>query len=275
MSTLARLCHGLPSPVCLSLRSTHASIVFLPMNIAFVDMDMRNGSPSNHALKLPLVLVLIGALLPSGHAFGQSPPSQSPPEGPEPGDTRGPGEEWDPEEECEDRDDDGDCDPIYAALGTLFAESLPYVTDGARISYGRVPGGSAYGGRLEWTLYRLQGRRLMIGAGVWTAPAKMLQPGTDGRPFQPGVRDGTFSLSLGGSASLVDVGLPAGQSVRAVGEATALVGDPGGQLRLTIGPRYQVAVEQRTLEVDLVAGTNLGAEGFAPRVGLRIGWTWD
>lgn len=235
-------------------------------------MNPFRRTSSHRTLHVASALALAIVLLLTGPAFGQAVPAENPPEGakgPLPGDTRSPGEE------CEDHDDDGDCDPIYAALGTLVAEYLPHITDGARTSHGWMPGGGAHGGRLEWTLHRSQGRRLMLGVGAQAAPVRALQPEAEGRPFQPRGRDGAFALTLGGSGPLGDLGLPAECSFRGVAETTLLVGDPGRQLRLTIGPRYRIGLDQNALTVDLVVGTNLGTEGLAPRVGLRIGWTWD
>lgn len=235
-------------------------------------MDMLSRNPSNQALQLPWALVLAGALLLPGQTRGQSIPTEHPPEdprSPQIEDTRDPGDE------CEDHDDDGDCDPVSAALGVVIVEYLPQLTDGVRMGYGRTLGGSAYGGRLEWTLHKSQGRRLMLGAGTWIAPTKMLQPGMDDQSLQPSGRDGAFSLTLGGSAPLEDLGFPAGRSFQGVAETTVLVGDPSRQLRLAVGPRYRVDLDQKALMVDLVVGTNLSAESFAPRVGLCIGWTWD
>ncbi len=275
-----RLARGVAyaGPARLGWGPTHASIVLPPTTIASIDMDTRSRTPLGQALRLSLVPLLAGALLLPECTHGQSIPPQSPPEGPEgpqPGDARSPGEEWGPEEECEDHDEDGDCDPIHDALGIVFAEYLPSLTDGVQVGYGRAPGGTVYGGRLEWTLRRSQGRRLMLGAGTWIAPTGMLRPESDESPLRYTGHDGAFALTLGGSLPPEDLGLPARRSVRGIAEATVLVGDPGRQLRLSVGPRYRVALNRRDLTVDLVVGTNLSTESFAPRVGLRIGWIWD
>jgi hypothetical protein len=160
----------------------------------------------------------------------------------------------------------------------VFAEHLPHLTDGVQVSYGRAPAGNVYGGRLEWTLRRSQGRRLLLGAGTWIAPAGMLRPKVDEPLRQPTGRDGAFALTLGGSVPLEDLGLPAGRSVRGVAEATVLVGDPGHALRLSVGPRYRVALQgkaRKALTIDLVVGANLSPRNVAPRIGLRIGGLWD
>jgi len=241
-------------------------------------MDMPNRHPSDQAPKLSLALVLVGALLLAGGAFGQSLPAEHPPigpEGPRPGDTRGPEDIRGPGDECEDHDEDGDCDPIYAALGVVVAEYLPSLTDGVQVSYGRAPGGGVYGGRLEWTLHRSQGRRLLLGAGTWIAPTGMLRPEVDESLRQPTGRDGAFALTMGGSVPLEDLGLPAGRSVRGVAEATVLVGDPGRQLRLSVGPRYRAPLTQTDLTIDLMVGANLSGEHVVPRIGLRVGRLWD
>lgn len=242
---------------------------------------MPNRTPSNQALRLSLALVLVGTLLLPGGAFGQSIPAENPPadpEGPRPGDTRGPEDVRGPEDGCEDHDEDGDCDPTYEVLGTVFAEHLPHLTDGVQVSYGRAPAGNVYGGRLEWTLQRLQGRRLLLGVGTWIAPTRMLRPKVDEPLRQPTGRDGAVALTLGGSVPLRDLGLSAGRSVRGVAEATVLIGAPGRQVRLSVGPRYRVALQgeaRKALTIDLVVGANLSAETVAPRIGLRVGRLWD
>jgi hypothetical protein len=179
-----------------------------------------------------------------------------------------------PHDDCEHRRDD-ECHPVGTVLGIVIAEYLPQLTDGARFGYGRAPGGSAYTGRLEWTLTRSQGRRLSLGAGAWIAPRKMLHPTAPGRAVQPVGRDGAFSLTLGGSLPLQDLGMPAAASFRGVAEATVLVGDPSRQLRLSLGPRYRVPVGPEALAIDLVVGANVSARAIAPRVGLRVGGLWD
>jgi hypothetical protein len=157
----------------------------------------------------------------------------------------------------------------------VIAEYLPQLTDGARFSYGRAPGGGHYTGRLEWTLTGSKGRRLSLGAGAWIVPRKTLQPAAPDRAVQPVGRDGAFSLTLGGSLPLEDLGIPSAASFRGVAEATVLVGDPGRQLRLSLGPRYRLPVGPRALAIDLVVGANLSAQAIAPRVGLRVGGLWD
>ena len=80
---------------------------------------------------------------------------------------------------------------------------------------------------------------------------------------------------MSGSVPLEDLGLPAGRSVRGVAEATVLVGDPGRQLRLSVGPRYRAPLTQTDLTIDLVVGANLSGEHVVPRIGLRVGRLWD
>ena len=102
----------------------------------------------------------------------------------------------------------------------------------------------------------------------------MLRPEADGTPRYTG-RDGAFALTLGGSVPLRDLGLSVGRSVRGVAEATALVGDPGRQVRLSAGPRHRAASRRADVTIDLVVGANLSPQNVAPRIGLRIGGLWN
>ena len=215
------------------------------------------------ALQMVLAGVLAGALLLPGPALGQS--------------TLSPEEIHGTDGDCEHQDDEEECNPIATVLGVVIAEYVPYLTDGVQINYGQAPGGSVYGGRLEWTLQKSQGRRLLLGIGTWIAPTRMLRPEADGTPRYTG-RDGAVALTLGGSVPLRDLGLSAPRSVRGVAEATVLVGDPGHALRLSVGPRYRVALQgkaRKALTIDLVVGANLSPRNVAPRIGLRIGGLWD
>jgi len=244
--------------------------------------DTLDQGVSGRAIRLVSGLAVMCMLLP-GLALGQPEGAERPPwelEDPRIGD--GPlvgedpvGKDLSPTgDDCEHRRNE-ECKPIWAVLGVIIAEYLPQLTDGVRMSYGRMLGGSTYGGRLEWTLDSSKGRRLALGAGVQVAPNRALRLGEKKRALRPSGRDGVFSITLGGSVPAGDLGLWGREALRVTGEATALLGDPGRQLRLTIGPRYRLPVGPKTLAVDLVAGTNLGPRGFAPRVGLRIGWSWD
>lgn len=239
--------------------------------------DTLDQGMSERAIRLVSGLVVMCMLLP-GSALGQPGGTErSPwkPEDPRIGDDPLVGEDPGPTgDDCEHRRDE-ECEPIWAVLGVVIAEYLPQLTDGARMTYGQMLGGSTYGGRLEWTLDSSEGRRLALGTGVQVAPSRALRLGEEKRALRPSGRDGAFSVTLGGSVPAGDLGLSGREALRVTGEATALLGDPGRQLRLTIGPRYRLPVGPKTLAVDLVAGTNLGTQGFAPRVGLRIGWTWD
>jgi len=238
-------------------------------------MNAFHHDSANWVFQATSIPVLAGVLLLPGPVLGQIDAPGWGPGSPEtPLVMDGPGSGG----ECE-RGRDEDCDPVWAVLGVVLAEYLPQLTDGIRMSYGWMPGGSAYGGRLEWTLHSSQGRRVALGTGMWVAPLRALRPepadaSRRGGPARPSGRDGAVSISVGGSMPIGE-GLSARQTIRAVGEATVLVGDPGRQIRLGLGPRYRVPVHSKVLTVDLVAGTNLGASGLAPRVGLRLGLTWD
>ena len=219
-----------------------------------------NMSVAPRALQMVLAGVLAGALLLPGPALGQS--------------TLPPEEIHGTDGDCEHQDDEEECNPIATVLGVVIAEYVPYLTDGVQINYGQAPGGSVYGGRLEWTLRQSQGRRLLLGVGTWTAPTGMLRPEADGTPRYTG-RDGAVALTVGGSVPLRDLGLSAPRSVRGVAEATALIGDPGQELRLSVGPRYRAASGRADVTIDLVIGANLSPQNVAPQVGLRIGGLWD
>jgi hypothetical protein len=120
----------------------------------------------------------------------------------------------------------------------------------------------------------LQGRRLLLGVGTWIAPTRMLRSQDDDPRWSTG-RDGAVALTLGGSVPLRDLGLSAGRSVRGVAEATVLIGAPGRQVRLSVGPRHRAALSRTDVTVDLVVGANLSPQNVAPRIGLRIGGLWD
>ena len=169
-----------------------------------------NMSVAPRALQMVLAGVLAGALLLPGPALGQS--------------TLPPEEIHGTDGDCEHQDDE-ECNPIATVLGVVIAEYVPYLTDGVQINHGQAPGGSVYGGRLEWTLQRLQGRRLLLGVGTWIAPTRMLRSQDDDPRWSTG-RDGAVALTLGGSVPLRDLGLSAGRSVRGVAEATVLIGAP-------------------------------------------------
>ena len=219
-----------------------------------------NMSVAPRALQMVLAGVLTGALLLPGSALGQS--------------TLPLEEIHGTDGDCEHQDDEEECNPIATVLGVVIAEYIPYLTDGVQINYGQAPGGSVYGGRLEWTLQRLQGRRLLLGVGTWIAPTRMLRSQDDDPRWSTG-RDGAVALTLGGSVPLRDLGLSAGRSVRGVAEATVLIGAPGRQVRLSVGPRYRAASGRADVTIDLVVGANLSPQNVAPQVGLGIGGLWD